>query len=255
MTRTLELLLEEKRQFVRDGLIIRRKFIRDKIVQAAQRVLEDWYATSLDVTAINKYTQKTFGPNLGMHPDLLNVYYGSGLESLANSFVFPDAIQPVSTVQIQIRVPDKMLPTPQPKKSMHIDGVACPHLNPKELRTFTLLIGVLLSEVNEVDGGALRYVPGAHIDMAEWFRSEWTLGTTEQVPPRINTIPGFPFLGKPGDVILMHHLVPHAVGSNRMARPRFMLYFRVKHERHGEYVLDALRDPWLEFPSLRELLS
>lgn len=255
MTNLTELSIEEKQRFVREGLVIRPQCVSPDLIETARRRIEEWYDASFDPAAIEKYTQKTFAPDLGAHPDLLNIYYASGLDSLASAFVSPDNIQPVTTVQTQIRVPDKLLRSIQPAKSMHVDGVAVPHLDPKELRTFTLLIGVLLSAVQDVDGGALRYVPGGHLGMAEWFRSGWMPGTPDQVPARIDAVPGLPFVGNPGDVIVMHHLVPHAVGSNKTDNPRLMLYFRVKHERHDEHPLEALRDPWLEFPALRSLAA
>ena len=80
----------------------------------------------------------------------------------------------------------------QPVKSMHVDGVSCPHLDPTELRTFTLLIGILVTDVESVDGGALRYVPGGHLEMAEWFRSHWTIGHGDQAPPGSPSKSGFP---------------------------------------------------------------
>jgi ectoine hydroxylase-related dioxygenase (phytanoyl-CoA dioxygenase family) len=86
--------------------------------------------------------------------------------------------------------------------------------------------------------------------MAEWFRTEWSLGMTDQVPPHIDAEQGTPFLGKPGDVLLMHHLVPHSVGRNHTSRPRTMAYFRVSHVDHPTRRMDALRDPWLDYPAL-----
>jgi hypothetical protein len=248
---TVELSLEEKNRFVRDGALIRKSFVSPALVQAALRAVKEWYDRSLDPSEIDNYSQKTFAPNLGDHRDLLNVYYHSGLTDLAAAFVSPEGIRSVSAAQIQIRVPDE-LRVSQSEKSMHVDGVACPHLEPTELRTFTLLAGVLLTEVNDVSEGALRYLPGAHIDMARWFREDWKLGARLQVPPAIGERPGIPFLGRPGDVILLHHLTPHAVGANRTTKPRIMVYFRVKHERHDERMLESLYDPWLEFPALRD---
>jgi ectoine hydroxylase-related dioxygenase (phytanoyl-CoA dioxygenase family) len=74
---------------------------------------------------------------------------------------------------------------------------------------------------------------------------------TDQVPPLVDADQGMPLLGTPGDVLLMHHLVPHAVGRNRSSVPRVMAYFRVSHVHHSEQRLEALRDPWLEYPLLR----
>lgn len=245
---------DEQRDFVRDGVIIRRGFVEPDLCSTARNLVDEWYRTAFDIAELERYNQVTFAPPLGSHPSLLRVFNASGLRELCVSLVRPYDIQDVSKVQIQIRVPEGTVPVAQREKSMHVDGVAVPHLDAMELRTFTLLVGIPLSEVVSVDGGALRYVPGGHEVMAKWFRGGWVPGTREQVPPTVDAMPGTPFLGKPGDVIVMHHLVPHAVGANRTAAPRVMLYFRIRHERHEENVLAALRDPWVEFPALHGLI-
>jgi hypothetical protein len=202
----------------------------------------------MDQVHLTAYTQRTFAPELGSDRRMLALLTDSGVANLVNGLVGDFA--PVTTVQIQIRIPEVDLIRVQPAKDMHVDGVACPHLDPDELRTFSLLVGVVLSDVSDPNGGALRYAPGGHLRMADWFRTEWSLGLTDQVPPQIDIDHGEPFLGTPGDVLLMHHLVPHAVGRNSTATPRVMAYFRISHVDHANRRLDALHDPWLDYPAL-----
>lgn len=211
-------------------------------------LVTDWYRTDMDQSRLVDYTQRTFAPGLGSHPDLLALFTHSGVADIVRELV--GDFTPITTTQIQLRVPEAWLHQMQPDKAMHVDGVACPHLEPAELRTFSLLVGVVLSDISNLAGGALRYIPGGHLHMAEWFRTEWSLGITDQVPPHIDAERGIPFLGKPGDVLLMHHLVPHAVGRNHTNTPRIMAYFRVSHVEHASRRLNALHDPWLDFPAL-----
>jgi Phytanoyl-CoA dioxygenase (PhyH) len=243
---------DEKTGFIRDGAIIRRQFIPRPLVESARGVINAWHNSSLfDIGLIERYTQKTFAPELGSDPTLLDVYYSSGIEKLVASLVRPDSIQLVTTAQVQIRLPESQSGGQQPAKALHVDGVACPHLDLCELRTFTLLVGVLLSETVHSEAGALQYLPGAHLEMARWFREKWEPGTKDQIPASLEGWSPAYFCGKPGDIILMHHLVPHAVGANLSTVPRIMIYFRVKHEHHDTQKLASLRDPWLEFPGLR----
>ncbi|BCB74537.1 hypothetical protein Pflav_009470 [Phytohabitans flavus] len=212
-------------------------------------MVDAWYRAEMEPALIGSYTQRTFAPELADHHDLHALFHESGVANLVTSLV--DDVQPVTTAQIQIRVPESDAGIVQPEKAMHVDGVACPHLDPDELRTFTLLVGVVLSDITEPHAGPLRNVPGGHLRMAEWFRTEWSLGLTDQVPPQIDAEHGTPLLGMPGDVLLMHHLVPHTVGHNTSAVPRIMAYFRVSHATHARQRLQALRDPWLEYTGLR----
>jgi hypothetical protein len=242
---------EELRTFAAEGLLVKRKFLAAELITEAQALIEDWYQHDMDPAELDQYTQKTFAPRLGSHPTLLRLLSGTGVVELVRSLV--GVFQPVDTVQIQIRIPERELPQAQPEKAMHVDGVSCPHLDPADLRTFSLLVGVVLSDVTDAHGGALRYVPGGHLRMAEWFRSEWSLGITQQTPPQIDAEDGEPFLAKPGDVLLMHHLVPHAVGRNHTDRPRIMAYFRVSHIDHATRQLEALKNPWLDYPAIARL--
>lgn len=244
----MSLSASELATFASNGIIIKRGFIPSSLTDRAQSLVLDWYRTEMDPSQLIDYTQRTFAPRFGSHPDVLSLFTSSGAAGLVRDLVGEFA--PVTTAQIQIRIPEAELPRAQPEKAMHVDGVACPHLDPAELRTFSLLVGIVLSDVSDPAGGALRYVPGGHIRMAEWFRTEWSLGLTDQVPPYIDAEQGTPLLGHPGDLLLMHHLVPHAVGRNHTAIPRVMVYFRISHVCHAERRLDALRDPWLDFPAL-----
>jgi ectoine hydroxylase-related dioxygenase (phytanoyl-CoA dioxygenase family) len=241
---------EELKAFATDGMITKRGFVAPQLVDRAVALITDWYRTDLDKCQLIHYTQRTFAPHLGSHPDVLALFTHSGVADIVRELVGNFA--PITTTQIQIRVPEDEFDQVQPEKAMHVDGVACPHLDPNELRTFSLLVGVVLSDISHAASGPLRYVPGGHLRMAEWFRSQWALGITEQVPSHIDAEQGTPLLGKPGDVLFMHHLVPHAVGRNRTATPRIMAYYRVSHVDHASRRLSALRDPWQDFAALNE---
>lgn len=244
----MRLSADELAAFTTSGLIIKRGFVPPELVDRAVTLVTGWYQSGMDQTRLVEYTQRTFAPDLSSHPDLLALFTHSGMDGIVRELV--GDFLPVTTTQIQIRIPETALCHTQPDKAMHVDGVACPHLDPAELRTFSLLAGVVLSDISDPAGGALRYVSGGHLQMAKWFRTEWSLGITDQVPPHIDAEQGTPLLGKPGDALLMHHLVPHAVGSNHTDKPRIMAYFRVSHVEHANRPLTALRDPWLNFPAL-----
>lgn len=238
----------EKAEFKRDGMIIRRGIVGPDLIAPATTLIDAWYREQMDPDRIADYTQRTFAPHLGSHPALLALLNTSGAIALAADLL--GDVAPVTTAQIQIRIPERDLPSAQPGKAMHVDGVSCPHLDPEELRTFSLLVGIPLCDIDDPRGGALHYRRGGHLTMSAWFASQWSLGITEQVPPEVDADTGTPFLGSAGDVLLMHHLVPHAVGRNDTAAPRVMAYFRLSHPDHASRRLDALRDPWLDFPRL-----
>ncbi|NVI89328.1 phytanoyl-CoA dioxygenase family protein [Actinomadura sp. BRA 177] len=241
---------EEKALFKRDGVLIRRGLIEPERIGRAIDLITGRCGPNLTTDVIRDWTQRTFAPDLGGHPDLLALYERTAVPYLAEDLLGETV--PINAVQIQIRVPEQLFPNVQPVKAMHVDGVACPHLDPGQLRTFSLLVGVVLSDISDPVAGALRYLPGGHHTMARWFSEEWSLGMTDQVPPTVDQQDGVPFLGIPGDILLMHHLVPHAVGRNHLPFPRIMAYFRVSHPAHADQRLRALCDPWLDYPPLAD---
>ncbi|GGJ90509.1 hypothetical protein GCM10010123_20420 [Pilimelia anulata] len=233
--------------FAQTGALTVRGAVPPSLTSPAIGLITDWYCNDLQPDQIAEYTHRTFAAHLGDHQALLALFHDSGAVDLATELL--GDIAPVTTAQIQVRIPAAAAPH-QPVKAMHVDGVACPHLDPAELRTFSLLVGVLLSDITDPDGGAMHYQPSGHRLMAAWFRNEWNRGVTAQTPPHIDTQRGTPLLGHVGDLHLQHHLVPHAVGTNTTDTPRLMAYFRVSHPDHAERRLDALRDPWLDYPPI-----
>ncbi|MFF0493930.1 phytanoyl-CoA dioxygenase family protein [Nocardia sp. NPDC004068] len=239
---------QEREQFIENGVLVKRSAIPAEVVRPAQSLIADWIARGDWHKQVKQYTQRTFAPELESHPRILELYSYPWVSEAVRALVAKPCA--VEKAQIQIRLPDAWLSDQQPIKAMHVDGVACPHLDPRELRTFSLLVGVVLSDINDPNGGPLRYQTGGHLRMAEWFRDEWSLGITDQTPPDIGNTQGHPFFGAPGDVLLMHHLVPHSVGQNFTLFPRVMVYFRVSHVDHASRRLEALKDPWLDFSTL-----
>ncbi|GAA4900432.1 phytanoyl-CoA dioxygenase family protein [Streptomonospora salina] len=247
----MPLTTEEKATFKQDGVLVRRGLANPEQVKRAVSLIESSYREAMAPDDIPAYSQRTFAPELAEHAELLALYTETGAAAHAADLLGDTS--PVTTAQVQIRVPESEFPGVQAEKAMHVDGVSCPHLDPRELRTFSLLVGVVLSDISDPRGGALRYLPGGHLAMARWFADEWSLGMTQQVPPEIDRENGTPFLGRPGDVLLMHHLVPHSVARNLMPFPRVMAYFRVSHPDHAGRRLEALCDPWLDYPPLADV--
>src|SRR5689334_12227228 len=107
---------EDKATFVRDGAIVRRRFVPATLVDRARDMVNDWWQNRMQPARIDEYTQRTFAPEIGDHRDLLALYHESGVAELVAALV--PSTQPVSTVQIQVRVPDGAAKVAQPVKPM-----------------------------------------------------------------------------------------------------------------------------------------
>lgn len=104
----MPLTTEELAAFTTDGVLAKRGFVPTDLIQRATSLIADWYRNRMDPTEIISYTQRTFAPELGSHPDLLALFTSSGVLDVVTSLV--GAFAPVTTAQIQIRVPESELP-------------------------------------------------------------------------------------------------------------------------------------------------
>src|SRR5262249_55523409 len=100
--------------FTNDGMIAKRGFVPSEQVERAATLVSRWYRNEMDQTQLTIYTQRTFAPELGSHRDLMALLTDSGVAELVKDLVGEFA--PVTTAQIQIRVPEADLIQIQPEK-------------------------------------------------------------------------------------------------------------------------------------------
>jgi len=190
-----------------------------------------------------------------------------------------DCIEP-DVAQVAVKLPEAVSPQPMtaPPSDLHIDGM---HTDTSgvpsgQLHNFSLLVGVPLSTVQaQPDGGCLHVLPGSHLAISHALRASpagvHTLteaDTTVSVADRLARVIDFstgrplPLTVRRGDVYLCHPALAHCVGANGTSEPRVAAYFRVyagaRRTVDGGVQLarhSALLDPWLEYPSLKQLDS
>jgi hypothetical protein len=118
----------EREVFLSNGMIVRRGMIGPELTGPARTLIGGWYDGQFDPGRVAEFTQRTFAPELGSHPALLGMLTSSGAWELAGTML--GSIAAVTTAQVQIRLPEADPAVAQPVKAMHVDGVACPHLEP-----------------------------------------------------------------------------------------------------------------------------
>src|SRR5690606_26721479 len=79
---TMPLTPEEKATFKRDGVLIRRALVSPALVQRATSLVGSWYR-GLKPSDVPAYSQRTFAPELGNHPDILALYEETDAAELA----------------------------------------------------------------------------------------------------------------------------------------------------------------------------
>jgi len=205
----MPLTIDELTTFTTNGMVIRRDAVPLELVNRAHFLITEWYRSDMDDSRLVDYTRRTFAPELGNHPDILALLDRSGVTDLIGELVGDFC---PSRPHNPDSCPENELHKAS-RTSITSTESPAPHLDPAELRTFSLLVGVVLSDITDAAGvrcatsrrppsrrnGSARMVARHHRSSAPIYRRERAL----------------PSLGVPGDVLLMHHLVPHAVGRNR----------------------------------------
>lgn len=138
-----------------------------------------------------------------------------------------------------------------------------------QVQNFSLLLGILLSDVDADNSGNLTVFPGSHHLLEKFFRQTGNVDkylessafeALTNVVGTLNADPAFPppfqIKAKAGDIILAHYELPHAVAPNVSPNVRYCVYFRLHHHTHQVDTPrhETLSNIWLEFDGVRDLL-
>jgi hypothetical protein len=134
----------------------------------------------------------------------------------------------------------------------HLDGPLDGHRSGVPA-IFSLLVGVLLTDQEEADGGNLRVWPGSHLLAADYFRvhGPGALTTVQRYPDiRLDGSAPVQVRGSAGDVVVASYLLGHATGRAAPGTWRVTAYFRLR--THGLLARwqESILDPYTEFSPL-----
>jgi hypothetical protein len=173
--------------------------------------------------------------------------------SAVNILLGEGNVAPLNGVQVALRFPGPpslghKVPDNKTGNMYHIDGMHHEHLS-----CFSLLCGVALSDQSRPNCGNLHVFPGSHVNkkMLGFFKRRVYEKTLPKDP---NPGEPLPYIGestqvllKPGDVVLAHGLLAHAIGSNTCENIRYQLYYRFEHKDRPNLLPRIADDPWVEF--------
>jgi len=162
--------------------------------------------------------------------------------------------------------PGEWLPQPNFDRSWHVDGLPRPGMkelgmDESKVMQFTLLVGVMLSDVPEDNSGNLMVWPGGHLKLQSYVlerndpRAILETSLLDQPPDIPLDIAPTQICLDAGDAVVCHWMLPHSIAPNLSPNIRYAVYFRLTHARHtpGTFCPEAMSDVWLEFDSIRSL--
>jgi Phytanoyl-CoA dioxygenase (PhyH). len=184
--------------------------------------------------------------------EIVGLYHKTPAAELAGSVVDASKLQPITSAQIALRMPlsQDRIRRLQP----HLDGMYFPGNGVKEgtIGNFTLLMGILLSDLPETDAGNFTVWPGTHLQCADYFRKHGAESLLEGMP-KIDWPEPVQITGKEGDVILAHYLLGHSAGHNDSPNIRYAAFFRLIDRRiKEERWQDSMIDLWMHWPGMQQ---
>jgi hypothetical protein len=206
----------------------------------------------MDAKDMPGFRVQSFCPELREDPALMGLLLASGIWGVAESLIGEGQIRPGSqgAAQINLRFPvdeGQRMPI-----EPHLDGMASRtnKIPSGQLRNFTALVGVMLSDLPTRDRGNFTVFPGSHLLNAAYLKEKGPKTLLDGMPDVVLPEP-VQITGLPGDEILAHYLLSHGTAVNCSSDVRYMVFFRLAHIDHDAQKWDSLTDLWLQWPGIR----
>ncbi|MEM7033317.1 MAG: phytanoyl-CoA dioxygenase family protein [Chloroflexota bacterium] len=123
-----------------------------------------------------------------------------------------------------------------------------------EIRNFTMLVGVALSNVTAPFAGNFTVWPGTHHLYEQYFRENGSESLLNGMP-KVTIPEPQQLLVQAGDVVLVHYQVAHTAAMNVSPHPRYAIYFRLKHVDHDKHKWEAMTNIWLDWPGMKTVVD
>ena len=249
----MQLTATQKADFRRDGFVHLPAAISTELVETALHAINYRLGQGVPTEELRTWQSQSFFPELQSQSVITDLFNASGLLEILRDLMGEGNVAPASGGQLALRFPREPNSEIRPPGS-HIDGVHSPHNGvPKgTIASFSALVGVFLTDVNENNAGNFTVWPGSHLKMQDYFREHGTsIITDEGRTPPIEKGEPLQIKAKAGDAVLAHYQLLHGVAGNYAPRPRYATFFRVKHPDHNAHRIQCLSDLWREWPGMR----
>ena len=244
----------QKADFQRDGFLHLPGAIAPEQLENALHAIYHRLGQGVPAEELRTWQSQSFFPDLQTQPVITDLFNASELRPILQDLMGEENVAPAQAAQLALRFP-RELGAPIYPPGPHIDGVHTPNNGvPKgTIGSFSALVGVFLTDINDENAGNFTVWPGSHLKMQDYFRQHGTkIITDEGRTPPIDAGDPLQIQAKAGDAVIAHYQLLHGVAGNYAARPRFATFFRVKHPQHDENRLECLTDLWREWPGLRD---
>lgn len=240
---------QQLKNFANHGYVVLPRIVSPELVAGARSAIAD---------QVHQNPPKAghCGPHFYfMFPELpkqlLAPLYESAVLDIAKGMITPGtSLEPPDHLQISLNIP----PWDHRPGGPHIDGLTPPEPDGRP-GTFTMLVGIFLTNQLRKNAGNLWVWPGSHRGAGEFFAQHGPDSLASSVPyPPIPLSEPRQVVGSAGDVLIAHYMLGHNTGGNVSDVVREVLYFRLRRAGHRECWRFAVQDPFYEFEPARSVL-
>ncbi len=223
------------------------------MVDAALRAINNSMGEGMPPEDMPRLRAQTYCPEVTRTPAITDLLNRTPALALAESVIGQGMIAPINSGQIALRFPSMQDPPSPPRP--HLDGMHTPTNGvPKgEIRNFTMLLGVMLSDVPGPFAGNLAVWPGSHTIYERYFRERGPQSLLEGMPDVPIPAP-VQLTGQAGDIVLCHYMLAHGVTPNVSPHIRYAIYFRLNHVQHEQQRWESMTDIWLEWAGMQAIV-
>jgi hypothetical protein len=263
-----------------DGFCILPEVVSADLVRVARAEINAELGRGFDPAEVPSFNAQSWCPELAPDPIITDLFYESplfrivcsSLENPADENPALGHILPVDRGQIALRFPASEFDE-QPAAQVydnHLDGLhsSTNGVPVGSVRSFTMLVGVALSDCLEEDCGNFLVNKGSHQRVQRVFNQQaqiaergegvgygigpggskedgiWPLGTFYP-PTAFDGSSSHQLKLRAGDAVIMHYSCVHAAAKNTGPDIRYMVYFRVWHRDHMMYNSRALTNNFI----------
>ena len=275
---SVELTKEQKTAFYLDGYLHLEQVVPQELVDGALQVINEALGDPGSWSRNPDHgIWELVGPDrtLGSHPAILALLYGAATHAYTECLLGKGNVNMPRGGQLAVRMPTPGADHDSPTH-WHIDG-----LNKGHHTSFSILVGITLSDQMGPDWGNLVVFPGHHQRMGSKLlgavlqvsdaaasrssipqSSDGVIASaqiTENLLPYIREPLTNPVYTQPraGDVLLVHSKVPHRVNHNHSPHIRYQVYFRVSSKTPigpGQSTL-TLEDVFYGYEGMEDVLQ
>lgn len=249
---TMELTRPQNQQILEKGYVRVPGVVPPLMVDAALRAINHSVGQGMDPAQMGKLRSQSYCPELQGADVITDLLLRTPAWALAESAVGAGNLKPCRGGQIALRFPS--LQEPSGRIGCHLDGMYSPNNGVLEgtIGNFTMLLGVMLSDVPGPFAGNFTAWPGTHRLYEAYFREHGPQSLLNGMPPVDLPAPE-QITGRAGDIVLCHYQIAHGVAPNASPHVRYMIFFRLNHVDHEALKWDCMTDIWREWDGLRGL--